>query len=272
MKALTPGSWIVLASVACAGASFNAHADAGSDDRIVVSGSGANLSVASGGGSGSLGWLHNFSPSSLIGVGGEYDVLANAHWAFGSLSGSETFGPADARSSVYAELHEGAGDIGGTHHFDYSNVAGGMYQSIGTHFSLQLEDRQIDIDTSHGNLPKVGASVLWGTWVQTQGAYQKSVSGNLGTSLGSVRIDVFTKPINLLAGGAWGRGAPAVVNIETNEILPGIGQLHEYFGGFSKTAGRHQVSLVADYLELSGIRRETLTLTYIFDLRSGGSK
>ena len=119
-----------------------------------------------------------------------------------SRSGSATLGPANARTSVYAEAHEGAGEIGGTHHFDYSNVAGGVYQSIGTHFSLQLEDRQIDIDTSHGNLPKVGASMLWGTWVQTQAAYQKSVSGNLGTSLGSTRIDFYTKPINLLVGGA----------------------------------------------------------------------
>jgi hypothetical protein len=63
-----------------------------------------------------------------------------------------------------------------------------------------------------------------------------------------------------------------VLNIENNEILPGIGQLHEYYGGISKTAGRHQVTLVADYLELSGVKRETLTLTYIFDLRSGASK
>ncbi len=270
MKAHTPSSWILL--LACASASCVAQADSGSDDRLVFSGSGANLSVASGGGSGSLGWLHNFSPSTLVGLGGEYDVLANAHWAFGSVNGSATLGPADARTSVYGEAHEGAGDIGGTHHFDYSNVAGGVYQSIGTHFSLQLEDRQIDIDTSHGNLPKIGASVLWGTWVQTQAAYQKSVSGNLGTSLGSTRIDFFTKPINLLVGGAWGQGSPAVLNIQTNEIFPGSGQLHEYFGGFSKTAGRHQVSLVADYLELSGVKRETLTLTYILDLRTGSAK
>lgn len=262
----------MLLCIAGLGASFSAHADDGTDDRFVFSGSGANLSVASGGGSGSLGWLHNFSPSTLIGLGGEYDVLANAHWGFGSVSGSATLGPANARTSVYADVHEGAGDIGGTHHFDYSNVGAGVYQSIGTHFSLQLEDRQFDIDTSHGNLPKVGASVLWQTWVQTQAAYQKSVNGNLGTSLGSTRIDFFTKPINLLVGGAWGQGSPAVLNIQTNEILPGSGKLHEYYGGFSKTAGRHQVSLVADYLELSGVKRETLTLTYIFDLRSGSSK
>ena len=63
-----------------------------------------------------------------------------------------------------------------------------------------------------------------------------------------------------------------MLNIQTNEIFPGSGQLREYFGGFSKTAGRHQVSLVADYLELSGVKRETLTLTYIFDLRTGSSK
>jgi hypothetical protein len=260
---------LVVVAVAFAGAGAAARADSDSDDRLVVSGAGVNLSNASGGGTGSLGWLHNFNPAMLVGIGGEYDVLANTHWEFGSLNGSATLGPANAKTSVYAEVHEGAGDIGANHHFDYSNVAAGVYQSVGTHFAMQLEDRQIDVDTSHGNLPKVGASVLWGTWVQAQGAYQKSVSGNLGASLGSARIDVYTKPINLLGGGAWGRGSPAVINLETELIEPGIGVLHEWFGGLSKTSGRHTVTLVADYLQLSGAKRETLTLTYIVDLRSG---
>jgi hypothetical protein len=268
MNMQTTRHCILGVAVAFLGASFGAHADSGTDDRLVVSGAGVNLSNASGGGTGSLGWLHNFTPATLVGIGGEYDVLANTHWAFGSLNGSATLGPANAKTSVYAELHEGAGDIGSNHHFDYSNIAAGVYQSVGTHFTMQFEDRQIDVDTSHGNLPKVGASVLWGTWVQTQAAYQKSVNGNLGASLASARIDVYTKPINLLGGGAWGRGSPAVINLETELVEPGVGQLHEWFGGLSKTAGRHTVTLVADYLELSGSKRETLTLTYIVDLRS----
>jgi hypothetical protein len=272
MSALTRNVRIVVAGLALAGAGLAARADDGSDDRLFVSGAGVHLSDSSGGGTGSLGWLHNFTPSTIVGLGGEYDALANTHWAFGSLSGSATLGPPTARTSVYGEVHEGAGDIGSNHHFDYSNVAGGVYQSVGTHFTLQLEDRQIDVDTSHGNLPKVGAAVLWGTWLQTSVAYQKSVTGNLGTSLGSARIDLYTKPINLLAGGAWGRGAPAVINLETNLIEPGSGELHEWYGGVSKTVGRHTVTLVGDYLELSGFKRETVTLTYMFDLRTGNGK
>ena len=46
--------------------------------------------------------------------------------------------------------------------------------------------------------------------------------------------------------------------------------LREVFVGASKTLARSEVTLVADHLELAGIKRETLTLTYIFDLGAGG--
>jgi len=266
MKSLTLRLALSLAFIACA---VVAHADAaGGDDRLVFSADGATLSVASGGGGGSLGWLHNFNPDNLVGAAVEFDTIANGHWTFGSLNASTTSGPANARLSLYGEVHEGAGDLG-VHRFDYSVVAVGLIRTFGPHFSLQLDDRQFHVDTSHGNLPKVGAAVLWSPWLQTTVAYQHSVSGNLGTNLGSLRIDIYAKPLNWLAGGAFGQGAPAVFNLQTLVVEPGSGRLKEGFLGISKSFSRGDLSLVGDYLDLSGVRRVTLTVSYVFDVRAG---
>src|SRR2546430_12568208 len=51
-----------------------------------------------------------------------------------------------------------------------------------------FEERQIDVDTSHGSLPKVGFSMLWNRQWLASASYAHSVGGNLGTDLGTVRI------------------------------------------------------------------------------------
>jgi hypothetical protein len=109
-----------------------------------------------------------------------------------------------------------------------------------------------------------------GPRLQTAVAYQHSVSGNLGTNLGSIRVDVYGKPLNWLGGGAYGQGAPAVFNLQTNLIEPGSGRLKEAFIGAGKSFGRADLTVVADYLDLSGTRRATLTVNYIFDMGAAG--
>ena len=82
----------------------------------------------------------------------------------------------------------------------------------------------------------------------------------LGTNLGSIRIDAYGKPLNYLVGGAYGQGAPAVFNLTTDVIEPGSGRLKEVFLGASKSLARSDLTVVADYLDLSGTRRVTLTV------------
>ncbi len=93
-------------------APWAAHAST-ADDRIAVSADGATLkgpaAPATSGGGGSLGWLHNFDADSLLGVAGEYQAIGAAHWTFGSLNASKTFGPADQRYTVYGEAARGTG-------------------------------------------------------------------------------------------------------------------------------------------------------------------
>ena len=128
---------------------------------------------------------------------------------------------------------------------------------------------QFDVDTTHGNLPKLGASLAWSPQVVTGVAYVRTTSGNLGTNLLSVRIDTYSTSLNWLAGAAFGTASPAVLNLETGVVQPGK-RLNEGFVGFSTPLSSGKLTLVADYLDLAGIRRATLTVSYILDLGAGG--
>jgi hypothetical protein len=233
------------------------------DDRIALSLNGSTLPRTNGGGGGSVGWLHNFDADTLAGAAAEHQVISSSHWTFGSVNGAVTRGSADARYSYYGEAHEGAGDDG-PHPFKYSIVALGMIGTYFHRFSAQLEDRQIEVEKTHGNLPKVGVSYLWNPHVYTTVSYIHSVSGDLGTALTSGRIDVYGPKLNYLAGVSAGQASPAIIG--TGFHVPGGGTLKEAYVGATKPFPhwRGDLSLVADYQDLSGSPRFSLTLNYIF--------
>jgi len=239
-----------------------------SDDRIVLSVNGSTLPGTNGGGGGSAGWLHNFDASTLAGIAVEHQGLSNAQWTFGSVNGSLTRDLGDARYSFYGEAHEGAGDDG-PRAFKYSVVAAGIFGTYFHRLSVQLEDRQFDVETTHGNLPKLGLSYLVNPHVLTGVSYADSVSGNLGTHLTSARIDVYTSKANFLADGAFGQASPTVLNLDVN--LPGK-TLNEGYVGMTKPLRhlRADLTLVVDYQDLSGSGRVAVTLTYIFHFGHNG--
>jgi hypothetical protein len=241
------------------------------DDRIAISANGSTLTGTNGGGGGSLAWLHNFDADSIATVGIEHQALSSAHWTFGTITGAVTRGPEDQRYSFYGEAHEGAGDDG-PHAFHYSIVSAGVTGTYFRRLSVQLEDRQIDVESTHGNLPKVGLSYLWGRQILTSVAYAHSVSGNLGTRQTTARVDKYGARINLFAGVAFGQAAPAVLNLQTGIVLPGR-QLKEGYIGISKPLPRlrSELTLVGDYLDLSGVKRATVTLNYVFHVGGAGN-
>jgi hypothetical protein len=258
---------LLLASLADPSVCLSADA---TDDRIALSANGDTLRGAHGGGGGSLAWLHSFDADSLASVGVEHQGIANAQWTFGSVLGSlgRTWG--DAHYSVYGEAHEGAG-AEGTRGFHYEIEAAGVTGTFFHRVTAQFEDRQIDVQPTHGNLPKFALSYVWGPHVLTTASFSSSVSGNLGTHLGSVRIDYYGTELNYLAGVAYGQAAPAVLDLNIGLVIPGR-RLKEGFVGFSKPFPhlRSELTLVGDYLDLSGSRRATLTLSYIFHVGNAG--
>ena len=238
-----------------------AAAAAPATDSLMFTANGSTLTGASGGGGGSVGWLHDFS-AGVLGLAGEYQTLANAHWEFGSLTGSVSTGSASAKWTFAADAHLGSGDIGvyqGLHRFNYDIEGASVAGTFGSKLTLQLDAQQYDIDTTHGALPKVGLGYLWTPHWQTTASYSKSVTGNLGTQLETLRIDHYGRAVNWLVGGAAGRVAPAVVNLYTGVNIAAP-QLREGYLGLSKSFAGSSWSILGDYMKVAGEKRITLTV------------
>jgi len=258
------------------------------DDRIALSFNGSSLTNTNGGGGGSVGWLHNFDADTLVGVAAEHQVLSVSHWTFGSVTGAITRGPGDQRYTFYGEAHEGAGDDG-PNAFKYRVEALGVTGTYFHRLSATLEDKQINVETTHGNLPKVQLAYLWNPRFQTTVAYQHSFGGNLGTRLTTARFDVYASNVSFLAGGAIGQASPSVLGI--NLTLAPHDLREGYLGvikAFPKVRG--DLTLILDYQRLSGgagqiaepgkpvvvvlpsvSQRWTGTLNYVFHLGHHGT-
>jgi len=228
------------------------------DERLVISGDGSTLSQDHGGGGGSLTWLSTFDSGNVVGLGGEYQTIANSHWTLGNLSGLATFGQPNAKLNLYADAHEGAGDVG-SHGFHYSIVDGGLIGTL-ARVSVQLEERRIDIDTSHGHLPKIGLSLRLTQQLLASVSYARSFGGNLGTRLTTIRLDYVSKTFTWFAGGDWGPAAPAVIDLVGQVVRPGP-SLQEEFIGVGMPLRRTEWQLVGDHQDLEGFKRNTVTLT-----------
>ncbi len=241
------------------------------DDRIALSADGSTLSHTNGGGGASAGWLHNFDPSTLAGVGVEHQELSVARWTLGTFNGAITFGPEAQRYSAYVQALEGAGEDG-PRRFHYGIEAIGLSGTYLKMLTVLTEDKQIDVESTHGNLPKIGVAYLWGPHLQTTVSYSHSISGNLGTRLPAIRIDAYGANWNFLGGATYGPASAAVLGIGGGFTVP-VRRLKEGYVGVSKPLPRlrSDITLVADYQDLSGTgsKRTTITLNYIFHVGAG---
>jgi hypothetical protein len=220
------------------------------------------------GGSGSLNWLHYFTPDVIFGIGGEHQYIGEATLNFGSVRAAYGRGDAGKRFNVLGEALYGSGDDDGRD-FDYIVGALGLSQGITTRLSVQLESRQFDIDTTRGNLPKLGLSYLLTPRVLANVSYAHSVGGNLGTELTAGRIDYYGKHANLFLGGASGRANPAVLVLQPGITLPAT-HSKQAFAGVAGIFTRGEVQLIGDYLEVSGSEKLTLTLSFTAYIGSRG--
>src|SRR5690606_34997729 len=121
--------------------------------------------------------------------------------------------------------------------------------------------RQIDVDRSEGNLPKLGVTIVWTPQWLTSISYAHSIGGNLGTELTSARLDRQGQRINVFIGGATGTADPVVLNLQPGLTLP-VSNLREGFAGIGISFLRGQIQLVGDYLESGDSERITVTLSF----------
>jgi hypothetical protein len=248
-----------LALISCPAAGQTSN----SSDGVLLTVNGDTLSGTNGGAGVAAAWLHNFDDQTLAEIGAEHQGISNAEWTLCRLDGSLSRGDPDARYTFYGDAREGAGRIGASA-FDYSVVDGGVITTWSQRWFVQFEDRQIDVASTNGNLPKVGLMFLWDHRWLMSAAYAYSVGGNLGTRLTTASLQESGARFNALLGLAFGQAAPPVVDLQAALVLPGR-MLREGYAGLSLPlpSWHAELSVVADYVDLAGTRRATLTLSYL---------
>lgn len=260
--------WSLIAASLITSRAVAAEVDARPPDRIALSTNGARLVDIDDGGGGSLNWLHYFTPDAIFGIGVEHQFIADSRWTFGSLRGSLSRGQPASRFSIYGEGHYGQGDENGRD-FDYAVGVLGLSQNLTTKLSVQLEGRQIEIDRTHGNLPKLALTYLLTPRLLANVSYAHSIGGNLGTELITARVDHYGQHANLIIGGATGTADPSVVNLQPGLALPAQ-DLQQGFVGIGKTFARGEIQLLGDYLQLAQSEKITLTLSFTAYIGSRG--
>lgn len=243
------------------------------DNRLILSADGATLTGANGGAGGSITYLGELSPALLLGLGAEYQHLATAYWGFGSVNAAFNHAlTANSRWDLHFDAHEGSGNTGQIsaaspgHPFRYSIEAAGLGMTAPGGFAVDVEERQFDVDTSHGSLPKVTLSKSWGPHWLTTAAYAESIGGNLDTEYAMARVDFYGRGFNVLGGASVGRVTPAVVNL-AGVLQQAAKHLSEPFLGVTKSIQRVDVTVLADDLRLAGITHFTLTLNCLLHLQ-----
>jgi len=260
---------LCLSSLAAAVSAGAAEVDVRPFDKLALSGSSSSFADTDDkGGGGSLSYLHYFTPDMLAGLGVDHTFVEQSKLTYGSVRAAWGRGQPASRFTLIGEYYDGEGDDNGRK-FDYRVGVLGMSQSLTSKFSIQLETRQFDIDTTYGNLPKIGLTYVWSPRFMTNISYADSVSGNLGTELTSARFDIYGKRINIMLGGSTGKANPAVLVLQPGVVLP-PSYSNEYFLGFAKPFKRAEVQLLGDLLEVSGSKKYTVTLSVIAYLGSRG--
>lgn len=246
-----------------------AEIDARPPDKLSVSGNVSNFrdSDADGGG-GAISYLHYFTPNAIMGAGVDHTFVEDTELTYGSLRGAWGRGEPSSRFTVLAEAYYGEGDDVGRK-FDYVVGVLGISQSLTSKFSVQLETRQFDIDTTDGNLPELGLTYVWTPRFVTNVSYAKSIGGNLGTELTSARADYYGKRINFLLGGSTGTANPAVLVPLPGVVLPPTHST-QGFVGIGRTFKRGEFQLLGDYLKVSDSEKITVTLTFTAFLGARG--
>jgi hypothetical protein len=237
-----------------------AEIDARPPDRLTFTVHGAKLIDVDEGGGAAVSWLHYFTPDAVFGLGAEHQFIADSKWTFASVRGAFTLGEPGSRTSLFGDVNVGDGDEDGRD-FNYGVAVLGVAQSFGPKFSAQIESRQIEVDNSHGNLPKLSLSYLWTPRFMTTLSYANSVGGNIGTELTTGRIDVYGSQLSFFIGAATGTADPIVLNLQPGVSLP-VSNVKEGFAGFTKTFKSGELQLLGDYLESGDSEKVTVTLSY----------
>lgn len=214
----------------------------------------SSLSSASGGGRVAVDWLRAAEGGLDYLAGISYARLADNDWAVGHFGAFSRIGD---HLSWRGDLHLGTGNRA-DRSFDYQMVEAGLtWEIVDQRLYLDIEDRYLDIDTTHGNLLELGVTFLPRPRYASKLAYIRSTGGNTESDFVSGRLDIFAGRHRFLGGFAVGRTRPEAVATFGGDAA----ELEQVFVGMAVPISGPELTVVLDLLRLDEVERATLTLS-----------
>jgi hypothetical protein len=231
-------------------------ADTRPSDSLIVAGQVDTISSGHGGGGGSLDWVRANGNGTTLTAGVSSFSISDSHWSFGRVGGSIRL---DERTIVQGQASLGSGRTAGSP-FAYRLFNAGLSYAASSTIYVKAEDQYVDIGATRGDLLKAGALFVPSTQLSADISYAHSLTGNLNSEFAGARVDWQTEPARLLGGLAWGRSAPALLNID---VGGGSGDqaFRELFVGVAIPVSGVELMAVADFVNLDTARKRTLTLS-----------
>ncbi len=233
-------------------------------DQLSLGLDATRVAPVSGGGA-TVDWLHDDGGSARWDLGLTYQRIGSSHWHFGTV-GSAWVGtaPPARRWTASASASVGTGRTEGRT-FDYQDISASLSRGLAAALTVSARDRQIDVDTAHGNMPAVSLEFVGGTRWLARAEFEKSVSGNLGARIAMLRLDHLARRLGASVGVGVGRVVPVVAivpSIAPTPVNPPVQTLHDAFIGLAWQLGGSKILATLDHLRLGSEVHWTLTLNY----------
>ncbi len=217
-------------------------------------------------GGGTFDWIYASPLGNSVFAGAAAYSVGDTRWAFGRLGGAFRSGE---RFLLYGEVNYGSGEreetgvSGRPEEIDFPYLvgkAGLSYELLARRLYLKLEDQYYEVDDTEGHLLRGGALVQVTSALSTQIDYAESVSGNLNTQFGIVRLDYYTPSVRFLGGVAVGRSTPEIFDgVIRREAQPQ--ETLEFFAGVVVPVSRYEITLAVSHLKLESTSKTPLNLS-----------
>ena len=218
-----------------------------SDNSLAIDGEWDHYPSASGGGGGSVDWIHSAGRGTIYTLGIASYAIGGSQWTYGR--GGASFHPS-RRIFVHSQASLGGGQSPDKS-FAYQIYQADVAYEAAKWALPKIEEQYIRVGSTRGNLLRIGALLVPSTSTSFDLEYGRSVSGNLNTSFTSVRLDHSLGRMRIFTGLVIGEANPAIFNVSVGGSVPAQ-NIREVFFGLVYYMSRYEFGPRADYLNLGG--------------------
>ena len=226
-------------------------------DTLVANAERTDIAAGPQGGTGSIEWVHT-SSRNAFNAGLISSSIGETSWTYGRAGAM--------RRPFERTTVQGQADVGVGHErqrkYGYRAAQGSIaYELVDNRLALEFQDRYIDVDSSSGNIVKLGLTVLPVRPLSVAAALHASTNGNVDARSASLKVEAHFGGRAVIGGMSAGRSQPVLLGLSANAAVAQT--LREAFGGVTVPVKRVRVTLLVDSLELGPTRRRSLIMTWM---------